>query len=132
MRKLLFTSLLFVSILSLAQDQKISTIDFVQILNDNREEAIFYYEKNWLELRKMAKERGYIDSYEFMEVEATDEAPFHLILKTTYPNQASFDLAEERFQVLIREMGALQLLNEVKPGDFRKVLFAKTNVRHTF
>ncbi|WP_420577392.1 hypothetical protein [Ekhidna sp.] len=132
MKKLLFISLLFTSTLALAQDQKISTIDFVQILNDNREEAIFYYENNWLELRKMAIERGYVYSYEIMETKPTEEATFHLILKTTYPNQNAFDQAEQRFQELIKEKGELQLLNDKKPGEFRKVLFSKADARHLY
>lgn len=132
MKKSLFALLLLLSILAIAQDQKISTIDFVQVLNDNKEEAIFYYENNWLGLRKMAIERGYIDSYEILETESTEEAPFHLILKTTYPNQNAFDQAEQRFQELIKEKGALQLLNDKKPGEFRKVLFSKVDARHLY
>lgn len=132
MRALFFFSMLLFSIISIAQDIKISTIDFVQVQNDNREEAIFYYENNWLVLRKMALEREFIDSYEIIEVEATDDAPFHLILKTTYADQASFDKAEDRFQKLIEEKGPLQLLNEKKPGDFRKVIFSKPDAKHLF
>lgn len=52
MKKSLFALQLLLSILTIAQDQKISTVDFVQVLNDNKEEAIFYYENNWLGLRK--------------------------------------------------------------------------------
>lgn len=81
---------------------------------------------------KMAIERGYIDSYEILETESTEEAPFHLILKTTYPNQNAFDQAEQRFQELIKEKGALQLLNDKKPGEFRKVLFSKADARHLY
>ena len=58
MKITLLTLALFWSLASLAQDTKISTIDFVQIQNENREETIYYYENNWLVLRKMALERS--------------------------------------------------------------------------
>ena len=132
MKKLFTAILLFVSVLVFAQDQKISTIDFVQVLNDNKEEAIFYYENNWLELRKMAVDKGYIVSYSILETEPTDEAPFHLVLQTTYPNKDAFDMAEERFQELIKERGPLQLLNDKKTGEFRKILFSKMDAKHLF
>ncbi len=115
----------FLSLTALSQSTKISTVDFVQIQNDNRDEAIFYYENNWLVLRKKALEKDYIDSYDIIEVEASEDAPFHLILKTTYPDQTAYDQAEERFTQLINERGPLKLLNEKKPGDFRKVIFNK-------
>ena len=132
MRIHISASLIFVSVLAMAQSQKISTIDFVQIQNDNKEEAIYYYENNWLVLRKMAAENEFIDSYELIEVTSTPDAPFHLILKTTYLNKEAFDKAEDRFQSLIEEKGSLRLLNEKQPGDFRKIIFSKTDGRHLF
>ena len=32
------------------QNEKQSTIDFVEILNGNTEEALFYYQNNWQQL----------------------------------------------------------------------------------
>lgn len=125
MKSITYLFFLLCSLSSFTQNSKISTVDFVQIQNDNRKEAIFYYENNWLVLRKMALERNFINSYEIIEVEASDDAPFHLILKTTYPNQMDYDKAEERFTQLIKQRGPLQLLNEKQPGDFRKVIFNK-------
>ncbi|WP_425390462.1 hypothetical protein [Ekhidna sp.] len=130
MKKLLTLLLLLVSVFASAQ--KISTMDFVQVQNNNHDEAIFYYENNWLKLREMAVERGYIDSFEILQTKSSAEAPFHLILKTTYPNRAAFDKAEERFQELIKEKGPLQLLNEKSPGEFRKILFSKMDAIHLF
>lgn len=132
MKILTLACLLGLSLSGYTQSAKVSTIDFVQILNDNREEAIYYYENNWLELRKMALERSFIDSYEIIEVGFTDDAPFHLILKTTYASLEQHSKAEERFTKLIEEKGALKLLNDKKPGDFRKVIFNTPDGKHLF
>ncbi|MEP1034985.1 hypothetical protein [Ekhidna sp.] len=132
MKSIVCAASFLLSVVSFAQSSKISTIDFVQIQNDNIEEAIFYYENNWLVLRKMAVENGFIDSYEIIQVEAADDSPFHLILKTTYPDKLSFEKAEERFSALINEKGALRLLNNKQPADFRKVIFSKTDGKHLF
>ncbi len=130
MKQTIFLLLLVLAITGTAQSTKISTMDFVQIQNGNRAETIYYYENNWLILRKMALERNFIDSYELIEVESSEEAPFHLILKTTYSNKEDFDKSEERFGKLIEEKGPLALLNDKKPGDFRKIIFYKEAGKH--
>ena len=33
---------------------KISTLDFVEVLNDNHDEALFFYKNNWKKLREIA------------------------------------------------------------------------------
>lgn len=106
-------------------DRKISRIDFVQILNENKEEVLFYYENNWKVLREMALEKNYIHSYELLETPFSEDEPFQLMLITTYLNQKEYDQAEERFDKLIAERGPLRLMNEKKPGEFRKVLYNK-------
>lgn len=127
---LLFSLLCFTSISFAQQDDRISTIDFVQILNDNKAEAVYYYQNNWKVLRDMAIDKGYIDSYQIMETPNSEEEPFHLMLITTYANEAQYDLREDHFRELIKERGDLKLMNEKKPGEFRKVLFGKDMVRH--
>ena len=109
---------------------KISTMDFVQILNENREETIYYYENNWKELRENAIRDGYNHSYQLLEVERQAELAFDLILVTTYANQEQYDQREDNFGNLIDARGPLKLLNEKTPNDFRKNLFYRENIVH--
>jgi hypothetical protein len=122
--------LLFFSTLSFAQDQKFSLIDFVQIIDNNKEEAVYYYQNNWKQLRISALEKGYIESYQLLETEATEDAPFELILITTFSNETQFAKREENFQELITARGELKLLNDKKPGEFRSFVFSKDMARH--
>lgn len=108
---------------NLMASEKITSVDFVEILNDKREEALFYYKNNWEKYRKQAQQLGYIESYMLLQTQPTEDAPFHLMLITTYPNQQAFDQREEHFQPLIAAGGGLKLLNEAKPPAFRKTLF---------
>ena len=131
MRRIIF--LILLSICSIGygqQDDKISTIDFVQILDDNRKETIYYFQNNWKVLRNMALKKGYIDSYQFLEVSVSLDQPFQLMLITTYLNEEQYNLREDHFAELIKENGELKLLNDKKPGEFRKTLFSKEKVRH--
>ena len=112
------------------QNDRISTIDFVQVLNENKAEAVYYYQHNWKVLRNMALENGYIHSFQILETPFTEEQPFELMLITTYSNKKQYDLREDHFRTLIQEIGELKLLNEKKPAEFRKTLFSKENVRH--
>ena len=120
--------LLFISMTSLCfgqQDQSISSMDFVEIVNDNQEEALFYYQNNWKILRQMAIKKNYISSFEFLKDMGQDKNSFSLILVTTYANREQFEKREEHFQELIKEKGGLELLNEKKPAEFRKTIFSK-------
>jgi len=125
MRKLLFLSLSLLWTVQVSAQDKISSIDFVQIQNDNKAEALYYYQNNWKILRETAIEKGYIHSFQFLEVEPTEEAPFHIILITNYGNESQYAKREEHFSELIEARGDLRLMNEKKPGEFRKILFGK-------
>lgn len=103
-------------------DREITSTDFVKILNENTKEALFYYENNWKQLRIKALEKGYIKSYKLLQI-IDSNAEFQLLLQTTYANKAQFDKREEHFQELIKAQGAVKLLNDKKPQDFRKTLF---------
>ena len=117
--------------LSFAQKSKrISTVDFVQIVEGNRAETMFYYEYNWKALRQMALKKNYIASYEIMETPYSEDAPFHLMLITTYANNEQYAAREKHFQELIKAKGQLLLLNDKKPGEFRKNIFHKEDVKH--
>ncbi|MEM6380879.1 MAG: hypothetical protein AAF705_22090, partial [Bacteroidota bacterium] len=59
-----------------------------------------------------------------------EDQPFEFILITTYANNEQYELREDHFQELIKEKGALDLMNEKQPGDFRKTLFNREMVRH--
>lgn len=107
------------------ENSKISTMDFVQIIDENKEEALFYYASNWKFLRDKALEKNYIHSYQLLETPFSEDEPFQLILITTYSNKQEYDLGEERFDKLIAEKGPLCLMNHKKPREFRKVLFNK-------
>ncbi|WP_350285621.1 hypothetical protein [uncultured Croceitalea sp.] len=131
MRALLLTIALGLYAMSYGQqNEKISTIDFVQILNNNKEEAIYYYQNNWKVLREMALEKEYIHSYEVLEPQMSEEAPFELMLITTYLGKDQYDSRETHFEELIKAKGPLSLMNEKKPNQFRKTLFNKEIVRH--
>ena len=121
---------LFFSTLGFAQDQKFSLIDFVQIIDNNKEEAVYYYQNNWKQLRISALEKGYIESYQLLETKATEDAPFELILITTFSNEMQYAKREENFQELITARGELKLLNDKKPGEFRSFVFSKDMARH--
>ncbi|MEM7108202.1 MAG: hypothetical protein AAF519_08245 [Bacteroidota bacterium] len=131
MKILIFAFLLFlIDVTTVQSDTRISTIEFVQILDDNREEALFYYQNNWKVLREMAVKKGYIYSFELLEVEFTEDQPYHIILMTTFANKDQYEKREEHFQELIKAKGSLRLLNEKKPGEFRKNLYLKELATH--
>ena len=110
-------------------NEKISSMDFVQILGDNRAETIYYYENNWKVLREQALEKGYIHSYQMLEVPKGDDLAFEIILITTYKDQAQYDRREDNFGELIEAMDGRKLLNDKQPGTFRNILFGREEVR---
>ncbi|WP_298904654.1 hypothetical protein [uncultured Psychroserpens sp.] len=121
--------LLSINFIHAQQEQKMSSMDFVQIQNDHVDEVMHYYNNNWKVLRIEAIEKGYIDSFQILENVYSEEAPFHLILITTYKNKMQFDHREKHFRELIDAKGPLNLLNNKKPAEFRKILFG-TDAKH--
>lgn len=115
-------SCLLISSTAFASTAKTS-VDFIQVINGNLDEARYYYLNNWQALRKKAKKRNYIESWQLLETKATTETPFHFMLITTYANEKQYQQREEHFQLLIKEAGPLKLLNDKSPGEFRKTLF---------
>ncbi len=107
------------------KDQSITSMDFVTILNGNDKEALFYYENNWKVLREMAVKKGYIASFKLLKEMNKDKNSFSIVLSTSYTNSLQFEKREEHFQELIKEKGALKLLNEKQPAEFRKTVYSK-------
>ncbi len=135
MKILIIVLLVPLTSLSFNSSQKgtrITTIDFVQILNGNSEETTYYYENNWKLLRDKAVKKGYIESFQLLETPFSEDAPFHIMLITTYPNQDQYDLREDNFAILIEEKGPRRLLNDKQPSEFRKLVFSKEEVKHRY
>ena len=129
MKICILTAFLFGLTLSSSHAQKvISTIDFVKIKNDHRPEALFYYENNWRLFRDIALEKNYIKSYKLLTTRPdTTSNNFDLILITEYSDSTQFKLNEQRFQEIIKTSrpSGSKLLNDLKPNDFRQLLFFK-------
>lgn len=102
-----------------------STLDFIKVLNGNKVEARYYYQQNWAMLRKKAVEQDLIQSWQLLETEPSDMAPFDFILITTYETKEQYLHREQNFQKLIAAQGPLKLLNSKKPPEFRTTLFSK-------
>ncbi|WP_233451019.1 hypothetical protein [Hanstruepera ponticola] len=131
--KNLLTGIVFFFVINTFHAQtndKQSSIDFVTVLNDNHAETLYYYQNNWKVLREAAMKRGYIESYELLEIKPNEATPYSFILITTYANQNQYDSREIHFEELIQASGGLKLLNEKTPNDFRKVIHGQDNVKH--
>lgn len=105
-------------------EQAITSIDFVEILNDNEQEAIYYYQNNWKVLREVAIKKNYIASFEILK-DIEEGQTFDLILITRYKNKKQFDEREAHFDEIIKQKGGLDLMNEIQPKFFRKTVFSK-------
>ena len=103
-------------------------MDFVEVLNNNHEEALHFYKKNWEKLRGIGLEKNYIHSFKLLETLADEQYPFSFILVTTYSNEEQFENREEHFSEVMQIKGGLELLNDKKPDEFRKTLFSKEKV----
>ena len=125
---LLFALLLFANISFGQSETTITTIDFVKIKNNKRQEALYFYENNWKVYRDIALKNDYIKSYKLLTTSADTTANFDLILITEYADSSQFKLNEERFQQIIKATrpNGPKLLNELKPNDIRQNLFFKT------
>ncbi len=119
---------LFISTVTFGQIKpNIFVIDFVKVKNEKYKEALFFYENNWKYFRDIAARKNYISSYSLLTTKPDSTANFDIMLITGYEDSTQFNLGEERFQQIIKEFGSNgpNLLNELKPNDFRITLFSK-------
>ena len=107
------------------QDQSITSMDFVEIIDNNDEEAWYYYENNWKVLRQMAVKKDYILSFKLFKDLSLNDNTFGIVLMTNYKDSLQFINREAHFQELIKEKGELRLLNDKLPGEFRKTIYSK-------
>ena len=128
--KLLAFFLLGSMLLHGQEEPQISAIEFVEILNDNRAEALYYFKNNWKVLREKALFQGHISGFQLMENKKSEEAPFDLILMTNYASNQQYSDREKVFQALISESGGLKLMNGKKPSEFRKSVFSLEKIKH--
>ena len=113
--------------------QTITVMDFVQVKEGHRTEAVFFYENNWKLYRDIAVKKGFILSYRLEEVVADSAGTFNLVLITEYKDSVFFQNSEANFREILasaRPNGPL-LLNNLQPADFRKNLFV-TITRNLF
>ena len=132
-RPLLLVSLCLCLLALPAQSQPratVSTMDFVAILNDNHAEALHYYQNNWALMRERALAQGYIENFQLLQTPFDEEAPFHLVLITSYPSLEHYQNREANFQRVMDELNSPDFLNDKRPADFRQLLFSKEAVRH--
>ncbi len=131
MKKIILFILLISCYTGISQQSKhISMIDYVQVLNKNKAEALFYYQNNWQQLRIKAIEKNYIESYQLLETTPTVETPYTFMLVTTYKNMEQYKVSEKNFRKLIDASDGLKLLNNKKPNEFRKVILHNDAIKH--
>jgi len=107
--------------------QPITVMDFVQVKEEHRAEAFYYYEHNWKLFRDIALKKGFIVSYRLEETVADAAGEFNLILITEYKDSVFFQNSEANISGIINMVrpGGPALLNSLQPDEFRKKLFLK-------
>jgi hypothetical protein len=125
-----FSSILLLLISALAFGQSnpaISIMDFVKIKNDQKKEALYFYEHNWKAYRNIALQKGYIKAYQLLTTIADSAAGFDILLITEYTDSLQLKYSEQRFQEIIKKYSpdGPNLLNDLKPADFRQILYSK-------
>lgn len=100
-------------------------VEFVKVVNGNRDEARYYYENNWRVYREAAVKRGIIESFDYVEI-ANKDAEYDIILITRYANEEQYKNSEKAFEPILKELrpkGPL-LRGTLKPDAFRKVVYS--------
>ena len=128
-RLLLLTVSLLLGTQVNAQNASLTTLEFVEIINDAEAEALFYFQNNWQVLRKQALAKEFISDYKLLQVESSPEAPFHIVLMTTFADEQQYQDREKNFRELIEARDGLKLLNDKKPAEFRRSVFSKERAR---
>lgn len=100
-------------------------MDYVKIKDGRRDEALFYYENNWKIYREIALKRGYIQSFEIIEIAPNEKNQFDLILVTRYADEEQYKNSEKNFEPILKEArpNGVLLKSDLQPENFRQNIF---------
>ncbi|WP_375581052.1 hypothetical protein ABWH96_08625 [Marivirga tractuosa] len=108
-------------ILPLAETYKsynsVSVFDYVKILDGKNQEVYHFYENNWAEFRRYALANGFISGFRMMKSESDE---YDIILETQYTDTIQLNNIEKHYKNWFERNPGTNLLNELKPNDFRK------------
>ncbi len=104
----------------------LETIDFIKVKDGKRDEARYYYENNWRFYRAAAVKRGLIDSFEYIDTLAGNDAAFDIILITRYRGDEQYRNRETALEPIIKELTPKGpfLKGMSKPDEFRQVVYS--------
>ncbi len=94
----------------------VSVLDYVKIIEGKEAEAYHFYENNWAEFRRYALANGFITGFRMMRTESDE---YDLILETRYADSTQLNAIEQHFKTWYEGNPSPDLLNELKPNDFR-------------
>ncbi|NMM47370.1 NHL repeat-containing protein [Marinigracilibium pacificum] len=89
----------------------------IKVLNGHLEEAEYFYENNWVKFRQAARYKGIVNSFSVSKISRGED---FLILRTVYPDSANYQNVEGYFNEWIAKNTGPDLLNHLRPNDFRK------------
>jgi len=99
------------------ESNRLSVLDYVKILNDKEAETYHFYDHNWAEFRRYALSKGFILGFRMMKV---DNPNYDIILETQYTDKKQLDDIEKHFREWYSQNPSSDLLNQLKPDDFRE------------
>jgi len=105
----------------------LSVLDYVKILDSKAAETYHYYDHNWAKFRSYALFNGFISGFRMMKSES---AEYDIILETQYKDREQLEAIEEHFKKWYALNPTPDLLNELKPLDFRKNVKNETVYHH--
>lgn len=118
--------------LPLAETRKsynsVSVLDYVKILDGKDDEAYYFYENNWAEFRRYALVNGFISGFRMMKSESED---YDIILETQYADTIQLNNIEKNYKNWFERNPGPNLLNDLKPNDFRKNVRNETVYNYT-
>lgn len=122
-RTYLLLALSLASLCPVAMADTVTVVEGVKILNNNRAEAVFYYQNNWAQFRRDAELQDAISSYELIIASPGSDETVDILLITRFDDADQYAGIEDAYEKIAGGRD-LQLLNDVKPGDFRQNLFS--------
>ena len=111
--------------------QSIWIMDFVEVKNDNVQEAEYFIQQNWKVFREEALKKHFIKSYQVLKTRPDSTASFSYVLMTEFADSVSFKAVEENFRPIMKALrpnGPIYL-NELRRQDFWAIPVSKEAVQ---
>ena len=102
---------------------RVTMVEFINVVGGNWQEALYYYRNNWVVIHQKAKDKGAIQDFNMISFQDFPDREMDIVLITEFKDKDQMRKSQEKLSKIKVSHGTADLLNELRPAEFRKRVY---------